>query len=146
MTNIHFLEMIHQFDDIIQTHVLLQLQEETDVASRLVLISYLEMEMPGNRSQDILKLSVFINQWELGKTCRICLFFYVGFLRSRNLLDRILSGWHEFGIVLIRWLMGTGYQMNSSKGDAGDDKDGCNGSHLSHRAPERKQLGGLLDF
>ena len=46
MTNIHFLEMIHQFDDIIQTHVLLQLQEETDVASRLILISYLEMEMP----------------------------------------------------------------------------------------------------
>ena len=74
MTNIHFLEMIHQFDDIIQTHVLLQLQEETDVASRLVLISYLEMEMPGNRSKDILKLSVFVNQWELGKTCRICLF------------------------------------------------------------------------
>ena len=36
MTNIHFLEMIHQFDDIIQTHVLLQLQEETDVASRLL--------------------------------------------------------------------------------------------------------------
>ena len=101
MTNIHFLEMIHQFDDIIQTHVLLQLQEETDVASRLVLISYLEMEMPGNRSKDILKLSVFVNQWELGKTCRICLFFYVGFLRSRNLLDRILSGCHEFGIVLI---------------------------------------------
>ena len=105
MTNIHFLEMIHQFDDIIQTHVLLQLQEETDMASRLVLISYLEMEMPGNRSQDILKLSVFINQWELGKTCRICLFFYVGFLRSRNLLDRILMGCHEFGIVLIRWLL-----------------------------------------
>ena len=101
MTNIHFLEMIHQFDDIIQIHVLLQLQEETDMASRLVLISYLEMEMPGNRSQDILKLSVFVNQWELGKTCRICLFFYVGFLRSRNLLDRILSGCHEFGIVLI---------------------------------------------
>ena len=68
MTNIHFLEMIHQFDDIIQTHVLLQLQEETDMASRLVVISYLEMEMPGNRSKDILKLSVFINQWELGKT------------------------------------------------------------------------------
>ena len=44
MTNIHFLEMIQQFDDIIQTHVLLQLQEETDMASRLVLISYLEME------------------------------------------------------------------------------------------------------
>ena len=101
MTNIHFLEMIQLFDDIIQTHVLLQLQEETDVASRLVLISYLEMEMPGNRSKDILKLSVFVNQWELGKTCRICLFFYVGFLRSRNLLDRILSGCHEFGIVLI---------------------------------------------
>lgn len=92
MTNIHFLKMIHQFDDFIQTHVLLQLQEETDMASRLVLISYLEMEMPGNRSQDILKLSVFVNQWELGKTCRICLIFYVGFLRSRNLLDRILSG------------------------------------------------------
>ena len=92
MTNIYFLEMIHQFDDIIQTHVLLQLQEETDMASRLVLISYLEMEMPGNRSQDILKLSVFVNQWELGKTCRICLFFYVGFLRSRKLLDRILLG------------------------------------------------------
>ena len=87
MTNIHFLKMIHQFDDIIQTHILLQLQEETDVASRLVMISYLEMEMPGNRSQDILKLSVFVNQWELGKTCRICLFFYVGFLRSSNLLD-----------------------------------------------------------
>ena len=69
MTNIHFLEMSQQFDDIIQTHVLLQLQEETNVASRLVLISYLEMEMPGDRSQDILKLSVFINQWELGKTC-----------------------------------------------------------------------------
>lgn len=67
MTNIHFLEMIHQFDDSIQTHVLLQLQEETDVASRLVLISYLEMEMPGNRSKDILKLSVFVNQWELGQ-------------------------------------------------------------------------------
>ena len=50
MTNIHFLEMIHLFDDIIQIHVLLQLQEETDVASRLVLISYLEMEMLGNRS------------------------------------------------------------------------------------------------
>ena len=66
MTNIHFLEMIHQFDDIIQTHVLLQLQEETDMASRLVLISYLEMEMPGNRSKDILKFSVFVNQWELG--------------------------------------------------------------------------------
>ena len=33
MTNIHFLEMIHQFDDIIQTHVLLQLQEKTDSAS-----------------------------------------------------------------------------------------------------------------
>ena len=66
MTNIHFLEMIQQFDDIIQTHVLLQLQEETDMASRLVLISYLEMEMPGNRSKDILKLSVFVNQWELG--------------------------------------------------------------------------------
>ena len=31
MTNIHFLEMTHQFDDIIQTHVLLQLQEETDM-------------------------------------------------------------------------------------------------------------------
>ena len=104
------------------------------------------MEMPGNRSQDILKLSVFVNQWELGKTCRICLFFYVGFLRSRNLLDRILMGCHEFGIVLIRWLMRTGYQMNGSKGDAGDDKDGCNGSHLSHRAPERKQLGGLQGF
>ena len=84
--------MIHQFDDIIQAHVLLQLQEETDMASRLVLKSYLEMEMPGNRSKDILKLSVFVNQWELGKTCRICLFFYVGFLRNRNLLDRILSG------------------------------------------------------
>ena len=93
--------MIHQFDDIIQTHVLLQLQEETDVASRLVLISYLEMEMPGNRSKDILKLSVFVNQWELGKTCRICLFFYVGFLRSRNLLDRILLGCHEFSIAVI---------------------------------------------
>lgn len=79
MTNIHFLKMIHQFDDIIQTHVLLQLQEKTDVASRLVLISYLEMEMPGNRSQDILKLSVFINQWELGKTCRICLFSILDF-------------------------------------------------------------------
>ena len=51
-----------------------------------------EMKMPGNRSQDILKLSVFVNQWELGKTCRICLFFYVGFLRSRNLLDRSLMG------------------------------------------------------
>ena len=101
MTNIHFLKMIHQFDDIIQTHVLLQLQEETDVTSRLVLRSYLEMEMPGNRSQDILKLSVFVNQWELGKTCRICLFFYIGFLRSRNLLNRILSGCHEFGIVVI---------------------------------------------
>ena len=101
MTNIHFLKMIHQFDDIIQTHVLLQLQEETDMASRLVLISYLEMEMPGNRSKDILKLSVFVNQWELGKTCRICLFFYVGFLRSRNLLDRILSGSYEFGIAVI---------------------------------------------
>ena len=50
MTNIHFLKMIHQFDDIIQTHVLLQLQEETDVASRLVLISYLEMEMPGREN------------------------------------------------------------------------------------------------
>ena len=61
MTNIHFLKMIHQFDDIIQTHVLLQLQEETDVTSRLVLISYLEMEMPGDRSKDILKLSVFVN-------------------------------------------------------------------------------------
>ena len=92
MTNINFLEMIHQFDDIIQTHVLLQLQEETDMASRLVLISYLEMKMLGDRSKDILKFSVFVNQWELGKTCRICLFFYVGFLRSRNLLDRILSG------------------------------------------------------
>ena len=53
MTNIHFLEMIHQFDDFIQTHVLLQLQEETDMASRLVVISYLEMEMPGDRSQNI---------------------------------------------------------------------------------------------
>ena len=31
MTNIHFLEMIQQFDDIIQTHVLIQLQEETDM-------------------------------------------------------------------------------------------------------------------
>ena len=40
--------------------------------------------------------------------------------------------------------MRTGYQMNSSKGDAGDDKDGCNGSHLSHRTPERKQLGGKI--
>ena len=49
----------------------------------------------------ILKLSVFVNQWELGKTCRIRLFFYVGFLRSRNLLDRILSGCHEFGIAVI---------------------------------------------
>lgn len=91
--------MIQQFDDIIQTHVLLQLQEETDMASRLVLISYLEMEMPGNRSKDILKLSVFVNQWELGKTCRICLFFYVGFLRSRNLLDRIL--WDATSSVLL---------------------------------------------
>ena len=42
--------------------------------------------------------------------------------------------------------MRTGYQMNGSKGDTGDDKDGCNGSHLSHRAPERKLLGGLLGF
>ena len=67
MTNIHFLEMIHQFDDIIQTHVLLQLQEETDMASRLVLISYLEMEMPGNRSQDILKLSVFVKPMGAGQ-------------------------------------------------------------------------------
>lgn len=91
--------MIQQFDDIIQTHVLLQLQEETDMASRLVLISYLEMEMPDNRSKDILKLSVFVNQWELGKTCRICLFFYVGFLRSRNLLDRIL--WDATSSVLL---------------------------------------------
>ncbi len=91
MTNIHFLEMIQQFDDIIQTHVLLQLQEETDMASRLVLISYLEMEMPGNRSKDILKLSVFVNQWELGKTCRICLFFYVGFPDENGLPDEWLQ-------------------------------------------------------
>ena len=88
MTNIHFLEMIHQFDDIMQTHVLLQLQEETDVASRLVLISYLEMKMLGDRSQDILKFSVFVNQWKLPETTRTAATaatFLIGLQRGNNL-------------------------------------------------------------
>ena len=32
MTDIYFLEMIHQFDDVIQAHAFRQLEIETDVA------------------------------------------------------------------------------------------------------------------
>ena len=101
MTNVHFLEMIHQFDDIIYAHILLQLKKQTDMSGRLVLISHLKMEMLCYRGQDILKLSVFINQRKLGNTCRICLFFYVSFPSERNLQHRILACCNEFGIVLV---------------------------------------------
>ena len=32
MSDIHFLKMIHQFDDVIQTHAFRQLEIETDMS------------------------------------------------------------------------------------------------------------------
>ncbi len=77
MTNIHFLECINSSDDIIQTHVLLQLQEETDMASRLILISYLEMECPAI-GVGYSEAQHFRKPMGAGRS-ESCLFFYVGF-------------------------------------------------------------------
>ena len=50
MTNIHFLEMIHQFDDIIQTHVLLQLQKNIQTGNSISMEKVVAMNNYNNKS------------------------------------------------------------------------------------------------
>ena len=50
------------------------------------------MEIGGNRSEDIVKVRVLVKEWEVGKSWRMCVLLYVGFVRRRKVVDRMVWG------------------------------------------------------